>query len=145
MAQFEVVRHTTLPAPETWSRLTDWSRHGEFIPFTEVTVSARPDAGVGTVFVARTACGPLAFDDPMEVTYWRPPAGDQPGVCRIVKRGRVVQGWAVLTISPTAAGSTVAWREDASIRLAGPLLDLPNRIVGKRVFGRLVDGLLDDA
>ena len=42
---------------------------------------------VGATFVARTALGPLHFDDPMEVTQWRPPTDDEPGVCTIAKRG----------------------------------------------------------
>nr|MBA2559689.1 SRPBCC family protein [Propionibacteriales bacterium] len=86
---------------------------------------------------------PLRFDDPMDVTLWQPPSGSSAGVCRIVKRGRVVTGWAVLTVTPTATGCTIQWKEDASIRFTGPLLAWPTRLLAKRVFGRLVDGLLD--
>jgi hypothetical protein len=128
--------------------LTDWRRHGDFIPFTQVLVTGNGDAGrvndghgPGGTFVARTTLGPFHFDDPMEVTYWQPP-GDGPGVCRLVKTGRVVTGWAVLTVTPTTTGCTVCWREDAAVRFTGPLLSWPTKIAATRVFGRLVDRLL---
>jgi hypothetical protein len=104
--------------------------------------------GVGSRFVAHTSFGPVGFDDPMEVTFWQPPAGDSPGdaagVCRIVKRGRVVVGWAVLTVTPgpEAGSTTVSWVEQADVRLGGPLLRGPNTWLGKAVFTRLLDHLL---
>ncbi len=141
---FEISRHTSLPALEAWERLTDWERHTALIPLTTVTRLPGPAAGAGSGFNARTSLGRVGFDDPMEVTFWRPPAGDAPGVCRIVKHGRVVVGWAVLTVTPQASGSTVTWQEEADVRLGGPLLRRPNAIVGKAVFSRLVDRLLAD-
>lgn len=159
MAAFDVVRHTTLGAEAAWARLTDWTRHGGLIPLTDVRVSSEGTEGVGTVFVARTSIGPLGFDDAMEVTYWQPPTQQQPGICRIVKLGRVVTGWAVLTVTPAGLdqqsrpaagltppadkrGATIRWVEEAQFRAAGPLLNWPNALAGKYVFGRLVDGLL---
>ncbi len=158
MAAFEVVRHTELTADAAWAKLTDWTCHGAFIPFTDVRVTSQGARGVGTVFVARTSLGPLAFDDPMEVTYWDPPSGQREGVCRIVKLGRVVSGWAVLTVTPNEFApitdddrgfgsssndrATIRWVEDAHFRAAGPLLNWPNALAGKYVFGRLVTGLL---
>lgn len=145
---FEVERHTTLSALDTWDRLTDWERHSSLIPFTAVTRCPGPPIGVGSRFNARTSLGPVGFDDPMEVTFWRPPSGPDAGVCRLVKRGRVVFGWAVLTVIPLAEasdpGSTVSWREQADVRLVGPLLTKPTAVVGKVVFSRLVDHLLSD-
>jgi len=159
MASFEVVRHSRLSADAAWVQLTDWPRHGEFIPFTEVRVTSKGAEGAGTVFVARTSIGPLGFDDPMEVTYWQPPSAQQGGICRIVKLGRVVTGWAVLTVTPDESGSSprqgndggsakrkggasIRWVEEAQFRAAGPLLNWPNSLAGKYVFGRLVNGLL---
>jgi hypothetical protein len=149
VAVFEVRRDSALSASCAWARLTDWRRHGDFIPFTQVAVVETPDAtasspgtGGGAVFVARTGIGPLHFDDPMEVTYWRPP-GDDPGVCRLVKTGRVVQGWAVLTVTPMAGGCSVSWTEDAAVRYTGPLLGWPTKVAAGFVFGRLVDKLLE--
>jgi hypothetical protein len=148
VAVFEVRRESGLSAPEAWARLTDWRRHGDFIPLTEVQVVASPDAsaitpgaGSGAVFVARTSIGPLHFDDPMEVTYWRAPS-DTPGVCRLVKTGRVVQGWAVLTVTPTSSGCSISWKEDAAVRYTRALLGWPTKVSAAFVFGRLVDKLL---
>jgi hypothetical protein len=139
MVQFEVRRETSLPAADAWSRLTDWKAHGQFIPLTTVT---RSGAGVGSTFTAHSALGPFAFDDVMDVTVWEPPAGDQPGRCRIVKRGGVITGWAELVVTPTGAGSMVRWLEEAAIRRTGRVLDLPSRLASRVIFGRLVDGLL---
>ncbi|MGI8577583.1 MAG: SRPBCC family protein [Nocardioidaceae bacterium] len=140
-----MTRRTTMSAPAAWSRLTDWGRHGEFIPLTAVTRQPNSPLGLGAVFVAHTSVGLLQFDDPMEVTFWRPPTPDEAGSCRIVKRGRVVTGWAVLTVASRHDGACITWLEDARVKIAGPLLDLPTMIAGKRVFARLVDGLLLDA
>jgi hypothetical protein len=149
VAVFEVRRDSALSASQAWARLTDWRRHGDFIPFTDVLVSGTPDptssrpgTGVGAVFVARTSLGPLHFDDPMEVTYWRLP-DDGPGVCRLVKTGRVVHGWAVLTVTPAASGCSVCWTEDAAVRYTAALLGWPTRVAAGFVFGRLVDKLLE--
>jgi len=148
VAVFEVRRDSALSASQAWTRLTDWRRHGDFIPFTDVLVSGTPDASasgpgtdVGAVFVARTSLGPLHFDDPMEVTYWRPPA-DGSGMCRLVKTGRVVHGWAVLTVTPTRSGCSIRWTEDAAVTYTGALLGWPTKVAAGFVFGRLVDKLL---
>jgi hypothetical protein len=145
---FEVTRQTSLGAQEAWSRLTDWETHSGLIPFTTVTRAPGPAQGAGSGFVAHTSFGPVGFDDPMEVTYWEPPGGDSrgdsAGVCRIVKRGRVVVGWAVLTVipGPEEGTATVSWVEQADVRLGGPLLRRPNAWLGRAVFSRFLDHLL---
>jgi hypothetical protein len=143
VSEFQVVRRSDLSAAEAWNRVTDWERHGEAIPLTTVQLTSRRDeTGRVDGFVARTSLGPLHFDDPMDVTYWSPPDGAEPGVCRIVKRGRVVTGWAVLTVTPETGGCTVRWRENASVRFTGPLLAWPTKVAAGYTFGRLVDRLL---
>jgi hypothetical protein len=138
---FDVVRTTSLDASQAWARVTDWRRHQEFVPFTTVTVASDPRTGRES-FVARTAVGPVGFDDPMLVTYAHPPTDAAPGVARIVKRGRVVVGWAVLTVTPTAAGSEVRWHEEARLRgTTGPVVALVDKVVAGG-FGRILDGLL---
>ncbi len=141
---FEITRRTPRSAADAWARLTDWEQHTGLIPFTSVTLTPGPAEGVGSGFNARTAVGPIRFDDAMEVTHWRPPTASEPGVCRIVKRGRTVVGWAVLTVRPEGSGSVVTWHERANFRLAGPFLNWPNALAGKAVFAKLVDGLLAD-
>lgn len=141
MASFDVVRRTPLPVDEAWARLTDWERHGRFLPLTSVRLDGST-VGAGAAFVARTSIGPLGFDDPMEVTVWHPPAGGAPGLCRVTKRGRVVVGWAQLAATAAPDGTLVHWHEEARFRAVGRLLDWPNRVLGRVAFGRLVDGLL---
>ena len=137
MAGFLVTVDTPLPPVVAWRRVTDWAAHGRFVPLTTVTPVG--PAGPGGGFLARTALGPLGFDDPMEIVDWRPPR-----FCRIEKRGRVVRGWAELTIAPRAAGSRVSWREEAMPAglpaAAHPLADA----AGRRLFSRVLRGLLAD-
>jgi carbon monoxide dehydrogenase subunit G len=93
---------------------------------------------VGTVFVARTGIGPLAFEDPMEVTVWRPPA-----LCRLEKRGGLVTGWAEIEVHPHGEGhSRVVWREDLAVRLLPAFFDRQVGWAARWMFGRAVDGLL---
>jgi hypothetical protein len=80
----------------------------------------------------------------MEVTYWQPPADGAPGVCRVDKRGSVIVGSTLITVTASREGSLVHWQEDATIRLLGPVASWPNRIAGRRIFGRVLDGLLTD-
>ncbi len=141
VARFTIERETGLPAAEAWRRLTDWQRHGDAIPLTTVT---RSGVGVGSSFTARTSLGPLGFDDPMHITAWRPPDADTVGHCRIEKRGRVITGWAELTVAATPTGSRVRWDEAASIRHTGKVLDGPSRSASRWMFTRLVDRLLAD-
>ena len=134
MAGFVVTVDSPLPPAAAWQRVTDWAAHGRFVPLTSVTPVGTP-AG----FVARTAVGRFGFDDPMEIVAWDPPR-----FCRVEKRGRVVRGWAEVTVVPRAAGSRVSWREEAVPahlpRPARPLADL----AGRWLFGRVLRGLLAD-
>lgn len=143
MAGFEVVKQSPLSAAQAWDRVTDWKRHGDHAPLTTVTVHGTPGSPDES-FVARTAIGPLGFDDPMSVTYRRPPTESVPGVARLVKTGRVATGWAVLTVTPTASGSEVRWHEEARLRFTrGPIVAVSNLVL-RVAFGRLLAALLDD-
>lgn len=138
MVLLRLERTTPLPAGQAWLRLTDWPRHAAVVPLTRITVLTPPPTAVGTVFVARTGVGPLAFEDPMEVVVWRPPA-----LCRLVKRGRLVTGWAEIEVHPHGeGGSRVVWREELAVRPLPPLFDPPLGWAARRMFGRAVDGLL---
>jgi hypothetical protein len=146
MAPFVLTETTPLSATQAWQRITDWPAHGRYVPLTTVTVVPAGPSRLGTVFTARTALGRLGFDDPMEVVAWQPPAEDGDdaggGHCRLEKRGRVMLGWAEITVEPTAAGSTVTWREDATPRglptFAAPLAALAGRLLFGRVMRKLL-------
>lgn len=129
MTRFVATVEVGAPAPAVWAAMTDWPRHGRWVPLTTVrTLTARPD-GIGARFVGRTGVGPFAFDDPMEVTEWLPPGGGRPGRCAVRKLGRVVRGTAAFDVAPVGADrSLVVWEYD--LRLA------PERLT--RPFGALV-------
>jgi hypothetical protein len=143
VATFSLERTAPLPLDEAWRRLTDWRRHGDAVPLTRVTVTTPGPTRRGTVIVARTGAGPLAFDDRMEVTVWRPPQEDSPGLCRLEKRGRLVRGWAEIEVRPGPGGRTrVVWREELDVRLLPSAFDHTLGRAGRYVFGRAVNRLL---
>ncbi|MGW3957883.1 SRPBCC family protein [Streptomyces sp. NPDC004752] len=143
MVDFLLQRTAPLPIDEAWRRLTQWPRHGDAVPLTRVAVVTGRPTRVGTRIVARTGIGPLAFDDPMEVTVWCPPADGGPGRVRLAKRGRVVLGWAELEVRPGPGGRTrVLWREELRIRGLPPFFDPLLTRASRAVFGRAVNSLL---
>lgn len=144
MVLIHLCRDTPLSAEEAWRRLTVWERHADVVPLTRIQVVTAPPRGAGTVFVARTGVGPVAFDDRMEVVAWRAPRDGAPGLCRLVKRGRVVRGWAEIEVRPAATGegSRVVWREEAGVRGVPRAFDPLLLRATRWVFGRVVDGLL---
>jgi len=136
-------RTAPLPLDEAWRRLTEWPRHGDVVPLTRVRLVTPPPTREGTVIVARSGLGPLAFDDRMEVTVWRPPMDGTPGRCRLEKRGRVVTGWAELEVRPGPGGrSRVVWREELGVRLLPGLFDPLLVRAARYVFGRAANRLL---
>jgi hypothetical protein len=140
---FSLERTAPLPPAEAWRRLTTWHRHGAAVPLTRVTVTPAAPTGPGTLVVARTGLGPLAFEDPMEVTVWCPPLDDVPGHCRLEKRGRLVRGWAEIDVRPGPGGrSRVIWREELDVRLLPSAFDGVLAGAGRYVFGRAVNRLL---
>ncbi|MEV5546353.1 SRPBCC family protein [Streptomyces sp. NPDC052309] len=143
MVTFFLERTAPLPLDEAWRRLTAWHRHGDAVPLTRVTVATPPPTRPGTVVVARTGIGPLAFDDRMEVTVWQPPGEGTPGLCRLDKRGRLVRGWAEIEVRPGPGGRTrVLWREELRVRPLPGLFDGLLARSGRYVFGRTVNRLL---
>ncbi|CAL9377593.1 hypothetical protein SUDANB120_00989 [Streptomyces sp. enrichment culture] len=143
MPGIRIVHRTCLPPAEAWRRLTDWQAHGAQVPLTRTTVETPPPTGVGTRFTARTGVGRITFDDPMEVERWRPPSGGRAGTVRLVKRGRVVLGWAEIEVLPLeGGGSEVLWREDLRVRGLGRPFDPLVAAAGRLLFGRALVRLL---
>ena len=130
MAEIEIVREVPLTPAEAWSRLTDWRRHGDFVPLTTIAVTP-------TGFDAFTGLGRVGFHDPMDVVEWR-----EPSFCRLEKRGRVVTGWAELGVEPVATGSRVTWREDIHVTGTPRFADPMTRASSRALFSRVIDGLL---
>jgi hypothetical protein len=143
VALFLVFRDTALRADEAWRRLTVWERHADVVPLTRIRVLTPPPRGAGTVFVARTGVGRLAFDDRMEVVVWRPPRDGAPGLCRLVKRGHLVLGWAEIEVRTARGdGSQVMWREEVRVRGLPRIVDPLLGRAGRLMFGRAVNRLL---
>ncbi|RAJ46865.1 hypothetical protein K353_00066 [Kitasatospora sp. SolWspMP-SS2h] len=135
MTDFRIVLATPLTADETWRRVTDWPRHGAGVPFTAVH-------GDGRTVVARTGAGRFGFDDVMDVVRWEPPRADRPGVCRLVKRGPLVTGWAEIEVRPHRGGAVVRWREDLRVGPLPALFDRPTAWCGRILFRRTLRTLL---
>ncbi|PNG16778.1 Immediate-early protein 2 [Streptomyces cahuitamycinicus] len=143
MANFLLERTVPLPLDEAWRRITRWRRHGDAVPLTVVRAVPPGPTREGTLVVARSGVGALAFDDPMEVTVWQPPRDGAPGLCRLEKRGRVVLGWAELEVRPGPGGrSRVVWREEIRVRFVPSLFDGVVRRSSRYVFGRTLNRLL---
>jgi hypothetical protein len=130
VALIEIVREVGLPPAQAWARLTAWERHGDVVPLTRITRT--PDG-----FDAFTGIGRLGFHDPMAVVEWH-----EPHRCRLEKRGRVMTGWAELTVEPHGRGSRVTWREDIHATGVPRVLDGVTRAASTWLFSRVVDGLL---
>ncbi|MET0468675.1 MAG: SRPBCC family protein [Aeromicrobium sp.] len=130
MALIEIVREVALTPVEAWARVTDWRRHGEFVPLT--TIALTPHG-----FDAFTGIGRVGFHDPMDVVEWR-----EPSFCRLEKRGRLVRGWAELEVEPHGTGSRVTWREDIQVRGMPRFMDGVTKASSRALFSRVVDGLL---
>jgi len=144
MALF-VARHDSPLSPDAaWDRLTTWPRHARYVPLTTISVTTAGPNAVGTVFVARTHLGPLSFDDPMELVEWRAPAGDQPGRCRLIKRGTVMLGWAELEVASQGSGSRATWTEDITVARMPKWADPVTRVSSRLMFSRVLRRLLED-
>jgi hypothetical protein len=130
VALIEIVREVPLSPADAWQRVTTWERHGEFVPLTRIT---RTSDG----FDAFTGLGPVGFHDPMQVVEWR-----EPSFCRLQKRGRVVTGWAELSVDPTPSGSRVTWREDIHVTGMPRFMDGVTKAASRALFSRVIDGLL---
>ncbi|HET7691006.1 MAG TPA: SRPBCC family protein [Nocardioidaceae bacterium] len=114
-----------------WDFITDWKRHGDWIPLTRVDLVGGPAREVGGVFRTRSGVGPLGFWDPLRVTAWDewPDGG---GTCTLVHTGKVVRGDAEITVTPLGEGrSRLRWVEHFEFGRPGRL--------AWRVGGRLVD------
>lgn len=144
MAPFVVTHDTALSPEAAWERIVDWAGHARYVPLTAIEVTTPPPAGLGTIFSARTGVGRFGFDDPMEVVEWSPPGNGSPdGRCRLEKRGRVMTGWAELTVEARGTGSRATWREDAKPARLPAFTDGASAAFGRLLFGRVLRRLLD--
>jgi Polyketide cyclase / dehydrase and lipid transport len=143
MPPFVVTADSALPVEAAWARVVDWPGHARYVPLTTITITTPPPNGLHTVFNARTGLGRVGFDDPMEVVGWDPPTDGRGGRCRLQKRGRIMRGWAELSVEPRGVGSRVIWREEAAPAHAPAFTGGFFALIGRLLFGRVVRGLLN--
>ncbi len=143
MAPVLVERTVQRPLTAVWAVVSDVAGHR--LPLTRVeTDPGQPCVGWG--FRAVSALGPLRLVDAMTVTSWSPPQPDAATAeYAVVKTGRVLGGWARVTLTAVGPAQTgVRWAEEITLRphalgaLARPATDLA---VG-RMFRAAVDEML---
>ncbi|MGH3386160.1 MAG: SRPBCC family protein [Nocardioidaceae bacterium] len=102
-----------VPAVRLWDVVTDWSRQGEWIPFTRVRTVSGDARGVGGRIEAWTGVGPVGFLDPMVVTVW-----DAPRRCEVLHTGRVLRGEGGFEVDRVdATRSMFVWWESLELPL----------------------------
>jgi len=143
------IRRTVRAAPQrVWQVVTDWDGYARWMPMTTMRRDPGP-SGVGWSFAGLSGVGPLRLADSMVITHWAPPAADGSGELRVRKTGRVLAGWAVVTVraAPGDGRTRLEWVEDISLRpaplgrLLAPVVDRVNRAM----FGRAVDRMVAEA
>lgn len=144
MARFTVVVETGLPADEAWRRLLDLRAHTAVIPLTTLRgeVLTADSLQAGSRFVARTAVGPLGFDDHMVVDQIARPEPGGGGSARIRKEGNVVRGQIDLAVTPTAGGSRVEWEQVIRVRPVSAVLDPVVALVARLAYRTTIRRLL---
>lgn len=145
MARFHLTRHSTASPEAVWAAVTDFAAYADWMPLTRMRLdTGQPTPGWG--FAGISGLGPLAFRDSMLVTVWEPPT-DGAGRFRVVKTGRVLGGWADVTVAPDGDGTRLDWREDAVVRPL-PAKRLFDPLVARGsewLYGRAIAAMLDRA
>ena len=147
MATFTIERVVAAPPLQMWEIITDWAGYARWMPLTTMRLDPGPTR-VGWSFAGLTGVGRLRFSDAMRITDWAPPADAGPGAFRLVKVGRLLAGWAEVSVLPIAGEQAqLVWRENIVIRpiflgrLLVPLTDRANRAL----FAKVVDAMAAEA
>ena len=146
MAVVEVRRTVPTPMGAVWDTVTDFAAYGRWIPLTSMRTDP-PPVRLGWGFAGFTGVAPIGFLDTMLVVRWEPPA-DGAARFAVRKTGRVLRGFADVTLTTTDAGGTeVVWREEIVPRpetlgrLAAPVSDRATA----RLFANALDRMLESA
>jgi uncharacterized protein YndB with AHSA1/START domain len=121
VAELALAVDVDAPPEVVFDALTDWTSQGEWMAGTSVRVTDGDGHSVGSRILARTAAGPVGFDDPMEITGW-----DRPRRVQVHHLGRVVRGDGAFEVEALADGrSRFHWVE---------WLDVPLGLLGQVGF-----------
>lgn len=132
---FTLQRTSRATPDRLWAVLTDFSRHGEWVPLTTM----RTDAGeprLGWGFVGLSGVGPARMADHMVITEWEP--GRR---FRVAKLGPVLVGWAEAAVETAPGGSRVTWTESVLPRGLPRLLHGAADAAGRSFFDRVMTGI----
>jgi len=148
MGTFTIERIVAVPPPQVWDAVTDWAGYARWMPLTTMRLDQGPTR-VGWSFAGLTGIGRLRFSDVMRITNWAPPSGAGPGAFRLVKVGRLLAGWAEVSVQPIAGGSQthLLWRENIVLRpvLLGRLLAPVTDRFNKALFASVVEAMSAEA
>lgn len=142
------LERTTRATPEQlWQVVTDWSGYARWMPLTTMRLDDGPTR-VGWSFAGRSGVGPLRFADVMVITSWEPPREGRARF-RLRKIGRLLDGWADVSVEPGAGGTGAAlhWTEELVLRPSalGRRLARAADPVNRWMFGRAVDAMVAEA
>lgn len=148
MGAFTIERNVAAPPRQVWDVVTDWAGYARWIPLTTMRVD-QGSTDVGWSFAGRTGVGWLRFSDVMQITSWTPPADEGPGSFRLVKVGRLLAGWAEVSVRPVAGGQQthLRWRESIVLRpvLLGRLLAPLTDRLNEALFASVIDDMAAEA
>ena len=148
MGTFAIERIVAAPPPRVWDVITDWAGYARWMPLTTMRLDQGPTR-VGWSFAGLTGLGRVRFSDAMRITDWAPPSDGGPGSFALVKVGRLLAGWAEVTVLPIAGGeqTRLLWRENIVIRpiplgrLLAPLTDRAS----EALFATVIDNIAAEA
>lgn len=147
MSTLQLTRETSAAPAVVWDVLTDFADYGRWMPMTRMQVDSGPPR-LGWGFAGISGPGRLAFSDSMLVSGWAPPTNEGPGRFRVVKTGRLLGGWAEVSVTPLgSAGTRVDWVEEVVVKplpfkaAFAPVLDR----VSRWLYGRALDAMLAEA
>jgi uncharacterized protein YndB with AHSA1/START domain len=148
MGTFTIERIVAVRPRQMWGVVTDWAGYARWMPLTTMRLDQGPTR-VGWTFAGMTGVGRLRFSDVMRITDWAPPSETGAAAFRLVKVGRLLAGWAEVSVFPLAGGeqTRLLWRENIVIRpvslgrFLAPLADRFNTAL----FTRVVDAMAAEA
>ena len=148
MGTFVIERIVAVPSRRVWEVITDWAGYSRWMPLTTMRLDQGPTR-VGWSFAGLTGVGRLRFCDTMRITQWAPPAEAGPGAFRLVKVGRLLAGWAEVSVVPIAGGqhTRLLWRENIVLRpvvlgrFLAPLTDRFNQALFARVIDQMTTAM----
>ncbi|GAB3624979.1 hypothetical protein GCM10027418_30650 [Mariniluteicoccus endophyticus] len=133
MARVTLHVRTRRSPEDALARLTDLALHERFVPLTRIDRSGPLE--IGTRFTARTALGPVGFDDVMVVRALGPTHA------RFDKVGRFITGGTTIDVRP-GPPTVVEWTQELGVRGIPAALDPAVGLVVRAAYGAMVRVLL---